>query len=395
MPRLGPARIVLTLLTVGLLSLPAGHAAAGVINAGRGSVPVYVPASYDGTPMPVIVVLHGYSSNGASAAAYFQFHTAADSLGFIVLYPSGTLDTTGRRYWNATTACCDLYGAGGPDDSAYMKDLVDVLKTCYVVDPARIYFFGHSNGGFMSHRLACDHSDWIAGIASLAGVNWFDPANCMPAHPMHVVQIHGTNDSVIEYAGGTYSGNPYQGAVSTVEQWATDNGCTLATTALPSRDLVSNLAGTETTVTRYETGCGPGGTVELWTINGGTHSPLLSSTFSLQVAENLLAHPKPAVLGADNPPPARLLFTSSPNPFPGATRITYRADTPSRVNLTIFDTTGGRVRSLLRDHRAAEGEHVVSWDGTGDSGARLAAGVYFARIGINGTHAVRKLVLAR
>jgi hypothetical protein len=50
-------------------------------------------------------------------------------------------------------------------------------------------------------------------------------------------------------------------------------------------------------ITRYLHGP-PGGTVELWTIQGGSHGPALSSPtgssqFSEKVVDWLLAHPKP------------------------------------------------------------------------------------------------------
>jgi len=45
-------------------------------------------------------------------------------------------------------------------------------------------------------------------------------------------------------------------------------------------------------VLKFEVGCKPGGSAELWTIASGTHVPVLSDTFAAQVVEWLLAHPK-------------------------------------------------------------------------------------------------------
>jgi polyhydroxybutyrate depolymerase len=48
----------------------------------------------------------------------------------------------------------------------------------------------------------------------------------------------------------------------------------------------------DTVITRYNETLS-GGTVELWTVNGGGHMPTLSSQFPQQVIDWLLAHPKP------------------------------------------------------------------------------------------------------
>jgi len=162
---------------------------------------------------------------------------------------------------------------------------------------------GHSNGGFMSYRMACDLSERIASIASLAGATWDDPADCAPAAPVHVLQIHGTSDDTILYDGGSIQSVPYPGALQTVESWASSNGCSLVPdTSLPSRDLDASLPGSESTVARYATGCA-GAIAELWTIPGGEHVPDLSATFSRQVVDWLLGHPKASssVLPATRP----------------------------------------------------------------------------------------------
>jgi membrane protein implicated in regulation of membrane protease activity len=55
------------------------------------------------------------------------------------------------------------------DDSTYLHRLLDAVKSAYRVDPTRVYFVGHSNGGFMAYRMACEHATEITAIVSLAG----------------------------------------------------------------------------------------------------------------------------------------------------------------------------------------------------------------------------------
>ena len=271
------------------------------IDFGRGPVPVHVPASYDpATPTPLIILLHGYTSSGPAVEAWMQLAPLVDEYGFLYVSPTGTSDSFGLPFWNATDACCDLTG-GNPDDSGYLRTIVDVMSTEYTVDPRRIHFAGHSNGGFMSYRMACDHADVVASVASFAGATFLDASDCTPSEPVHTLQIHGTLDDVIDYGGGCIPfGGCYPGAVQTTETWAAYGGCSPVGETLPEwLDLVANIPGDDTTVTRYDTDCDAGGSAELWTINGGPHSPTLSADFSRLMVEFLLAHPKPSACPAD------------------------------------------------------------------------------------------------
>lgn len=281
-------------LFAGLL---ASSAAAGslVVNAGRGPVTVQIPAGYDPTaPTPLVLLLHGYGASGAVQEAYMQFGAWVDTYGFLFAYPDGLVNPIGERYWNGTDACCDLFGSG-VDDVGYLTDLLDAIKAQMNVDPARVHLIGHSNGGFMSYHMACDRSELIASIASLAGATFKNPLACTPGEPVHVLQIHGTADTTILYGGGTIV-NSYPSAIETAEQWATFGGCsTIPDTSAPPLDLVPNLPGAETTVARYESACGPWGSAELWTIQGGSHVPALTITFRTAVLDFLFAHPKPEV----------------------------------------------------------------------------------------------------
>jgi polyhydroxybutyrate depolymerase len=265
------------------------------VDAGRGPVTVYVPNGYSpGTPIPLLLLLHGYSSSGPAVESWIGYLSAVDVRGFAYAFPSGRVDSFGQRFWTATDACCNLFNQGGPnDDSQYLRTLIDRIRQSLAIDGERIWIAGHSNGGFMAHRMACDHSRIIAGIVSLAGATFSDPAACAASQPVHVLEIHGTSDNVILYGGGSLSGRSYPGAVATSQSWAAKNRCeaSLVSTTLGALDLVGG-SDLETDVLRYSAGCDIPGSAEHWRMNGASHSPTLSASFRDRTLDFLFAHPK-------------------------------------------------------------------------------------------------------
>jgi polyhydroxybutyrate depolymerase len=255
---------------------------------------LYVPTSYDeATPAPLVVGLHGYTSHSAELEAYFRFAPHAERLGFLYALPDGTTDRRGNQFWNATNACCDLYGSE-VDDSTYLSHLIERIKESYSVDPNRVFFVGHSNGGYMSHRMACEHADQVTAIASLAGVLWADPLRCQPSRPVSVLQIHGTADEVVNYRGGVFSGGRiYPGAEETVAQWRSLNGCSAeADTSRPRLDLDDAVREAETVVTVYADECRDGSRVVLWSMEGSYHVPKLNDAFAPAVLDFLFESAK-------------------------------------------------------------------------------------------------------
>ncbi|MSP59226.1 MAG: hypothetical protein EXR72_02610 [Myxococcales bacterium] len=260
-----------------------------------------VPSGYDAAkPTPLLILLHGFGASGAIQNSYFEMSALVDKRGFLYAYPDGTLDQQAmpQRFWNGTDACCDFF-ATGVDDVAYLGAVIDDMSAKYNVDKKRIFVAGHSNGGFMAHRLACDLSPRIAGIVSLAGAGWKDPKLCPGKEPVAVLQVHGDADDKIGYGGGS-TNRAYPSARDSVGGWVTRNGCKATAEKGTALDLDGSLAGAETIVERW-TGC-KGGAAELWTIQGGGHIPKFGSlhpdqTKGLAFAEAiygfLAAHPKP------------------------------------------------------------------------------------------------------
>jgi polyhydroxybutyrate depolymerase len=245
-----------------------------------------IPDSYDpAVPAPLVVLLHGYGANGFVQNAYWMMNLQAEAHGFLLAFPDGTVDSGGSQFWNATDGCCNFDGAD-VDDVAYLGAVIDDMRANYNVDPRRIYVIGHSNGGFMSHRMACDRADVVAAIVSLAGMTWFDPAQCQPSEPVAVLQVHGDMDETVTYEGAL----GYPSAAETVSRWAQHDGCTGTFDEIGRISLI-DLAGSETRQEAWQ-GC-PAGAAELWTIEGGTHIPGFDETWGAYIWAWLEAHPKP------------------------------------------------------------------------------------------------------
>ena len=250
-----------------------------------------VPTAYTKSkPAPLIIALHGYTSTGADTEKYLKLGPVADARGILYVAPDGSLDNNGLQFWNATPACCNFSGSK-VNDEAYIMSIINAVSKKYNVDQKRIYVVGHSNGGFMSHHMACSDSNRIAAIASFAGATYKDQSMCKPNRPITILQIWGTVDETISYTGGAVLA-PYPGAAETIADWAKLDKCNAKIITSPAKiNIESSIAGNETTVSSYA-GCANKTTVELWSIAGGHHVPTLASDFATKLVNFLLAHPK-------------------------------------------------------------------------------------------------------
>jgi C1A family cysteine protease len=96
-----------------------------------------------------------------------------------------------------------------------------------------------------------------------------------------------------------------------------------------------------------------------------------------------------------NPAPVGLtLETGRPNPFGQSSAIQFSVTDAAPIELAIYDVAGRLVRVLCSGPRPM-GPDVVSWDGRDERGARVAAGVYFARLEQGEKSVTSKLALIR
>ncbi|MBT4485576.1 MAG: T9SS type A sorting domain-containing protein [Candidatus Latescibacteria bacterium] len=92
-----------------------------------------------------------------------------------------------------------------------------------------------------------------------------------------------------------------------------------------------------------------------------------------------------------------LMFNLSqnyPNPFNPFTTIEFSLPGESVVNLSIYNITGQKVRTLVSEPMTA-GKHTIHWDGKSDSGHSVSSGVYIARITTVDKIATRSMMLMK
>ncbi len=147
----------------------------------------HVPASYVATrPVPLVLAMHGYTGTPSSMESFSGLSETADSHGFILVYPAGV-----RNAW-------DLSPNGR--DVRFLRALVAQIVERASIDRRRIYATGHSMGGAMSARAACEMADLFAAAAPVSGGH---PSYqfCSPARPIPILVIHGASDPTVPPAG--------------------------------------------------------------------------------------------------------------------------------------------------------------------------------------------------
>ena len=286
------------LLSIALLTTPAVAGDWGDLTP-PDEVPVYLPPDYTGDdPTPLLIFLHGWAP--ISPVWYDVLVPVQDDAadhGYIFAKPIGSQDIFGDYFWNATDACCDMFGADPPHVD-YLLAVVESIQAHYNVDPRRIHLLGQSNGGFMCHRMACEAPGVFASIVSLSGALWNDPSMCQPTEPIHVLNIHGTLDPIVLYSGGYLPPNlvAYPGAETTAAYWAANNGCSTSPTNMGTFNFDLAVLFDETTRWSWDQCNDPSaGSIELWETSLGSHFPIISSDGVNAIFDYLDTHTKPMV----------------------------------------------------------------------------------------------------
>lgn len=255
-----------------------------------------LPQQFVDGETPLIVSLHGFGGNSADHAEYVPLHERVNDAGFALLLPNGLPDDEGNRFWNPTDRCC-AGGKTGEDDVAFLSQVVASVMDVNEFGP--VYFFGYSNGGFMSYHMACKGLPGLRAVASVAGTSYVEDSSCEGAPAVSVLHIHGTEDSVIRFAGDeserSQTGEDerafYAGAREMVVRWSDRAGCGWleGTSAYASLDVDQFVQGAETQAFSLESVCNQGIEIELWVSEGSGHSMVFTDAFIDALLEWLLS----------------------------------------------------------------------------------------------------------
>lgn len=343
---------------------------------------LYIPTAYNGTSArPLVLNLHGYTSNALNQQLYSNFMGIADTANFLMVYPQGTL-YSGQPYWNAGIS------GTGVNDIQFLSELVDSISAHYNIDANCVYSTGMSNGGYMSHTLACSLNNKIAAIASVTGSMFTTQyLTCNPTRAVPVIQISGNADATVPYSGSISSLH----IDTLVKYWAVNNQCNLT----PQFANVPNVNLTDgCTAEHYVYANGTNGaSVELYKIIGGGHtwpgSPFVAGVtnqdfkasekiwlFFRKYKLNQLTNVTDAVKNVAS-------FEVYPNPVSEILSIQMNEPIDSKTAfLSIFDVTG---KSIIQEKI---GSQIIKVDLS-----NYSAGIYFVQIMNDGMQLTKKIIV--
>lgn len=241
---------------------------------GSRSFRLYVPSGYNGSPMPLLVMLHGCKQDPEDFAVGTRMNELAEQHGFLVAYPAQTARANGSNCWNWFER--KQQAREGPEPSLLAGIVADVGAS-HAVDPARVFVAGLSAGAAMAMILAATYPDVFAGVAAHSGLP-VGSAHDVPSAfaAMQARRAPGATRStaigvptIVFHGDADTTVNAINGAAivgQAVAAFERDSAVLQR-----SERVEPSINGRRCTTTRFADGEGRT-LVEEWVVHGGTHS---------------------------------------------------------------------------------------------------------------------------
>jgi poly(3-hydroxybutyrate) depolymerase len=235
---------------------------------------LHVPTSLDNTVSHgLIFSFHGHSHTAVYQENLTQFSDPSVNPHYVVAYPQGK-NNEWQGFPGATT-----------NDVQFTLDMISVISRTICIDTTRIYASGKSNGASFSVDILAGDPTASKQIAAFAGASAANfqfgqtQSSCKPntvpiaispgRKSIPILEIHGSADNIIPYAGGWANGG---GTISDclpsvphfMTNWATTDG-------LSSSYQQSTLANGQVTYYRWGQSTNQLGLVQHYDVSGMGH----------------------------------------------------------------------------------------------------------------------------
>ncbi|WP_228198625.1 CE1 family esterase [Acinetobacter baylyi] len=190
--------------------------------------------------LPVVIALHGGGGNATQMMKRWQ--DEAKQQGFIVVAPQGVGRSERVGTWNAI-GCCGEAVQQQVNDVKFIQMMLTKLKNQVSIDSKKVYAVGFSNGGMLTHQLAIQMGNQLAGVAVVSGALFGNEPQTRTAVPIMI--IHGLKDDVVAFDGGMSptqfvakaQRQPSKPTPYSVDYWLRANQCQSSITR-PSQDNI-------------------------------------------------------------------------------------------------------------------------------------------------------------
>lgn len=225
----------------------------------------------------LVVMLHGGLGNPERFARSTGFHDEAFQQPTVVVYPAGSGRFSNRLLtWNAGI-CCGYAQRENVDDVGFVGEVIGQVAAALPIDPERVFVVGHSNGGMMAYRMACERAGSLDGIGVVSGTMNYGRDRCRPRRPVTVVSIHGEADQNVPLHGGmgekSRAGVNHRSVVETLSLWRRFDQC---------EDRPSHQESRVASTDRYR--CKAGREVVDIRIHGGPHQWDMAGLYDVNAA---------------------------------------------------------------------------------------------------------------